>query len=388
MSLFHRLPFPLVLVAALWITCLALPVEAAESKLVSAQPKLVTVAYQYGANPSKLAQAEGRYEKATGSKIVWKRFDNGADIATALASGDVDIGLVGSSPLAAFTSRGLPVKAFVLSGVIGASEALVVRDGSHILKPADLAGKIIATPYVSTSHFSLLAALAHWQVPAQQVKIINLGPTEIIAAWKRGDIAAAYTWDPALSAIKQSGKVLTDSAEVGLWGSPTFEAWIVRNAFAEQYPDFVQAFADVTLSANLEYREYGHRWTPSSPQILAIARISGSRAADLPQLLKGSRFPTAQEQLAPELLGGGLARVLQSTANFLKTQKKIDRVLPDYTSIVDRRYVERAARVQSSHASGISANPASSQASSQLLGSISRNHVSYHANWPTSTEAL
>ncbi|WP_199898316.1 hypothetical protein [Methylobacillus glycogenes] len=116
MSLFNRLPFPLILVIALWITCLALPVDAA-------QPKLVTVAYQYGANPSKLAQAEGRYEKATGSKIVWKRFDNGADIATALASGDVDIGLVGSSPLAAFASRGLPVKAFVLSGVIGSSEA-------------------------------------------------------------------------------------------------------------------------------------------------------------------------------------------------------------------------------------------------------------------------
>lgn len=354
MSLFNRLPFPLILVIALWITCLALPVDAA-------QPKLVTVAYQYGANPSKLAQAEGRYEKATGSKIVWKRFDNGADIATALASGDVDIGLVGSSPLAAFASRGLPVKAFVLSGVIGSSEALVVRDGSNILKPQDLAGKTIATPYVSTSHFSLLAALAHWQVNAQQVKIINLGPTEIIAAWKRGDIAAAYTWDPALSAIKQSGKVLTDSEEVGRWGSPTFEAWIVRNAFAEQYPEFVQAFADVTLAANLEYREYGHRWTPSSPQIQAIARISGSRAADLPQLLKGSRFPTAQEQLAAELLGNdkasGLARVLQSTADFLKAQKKIDRVLPDYRNIIDTKYVTQAAHSQGSKLSSASSMP-------------------------------
>lgn len=381
MSLFYRLPFPLVLVIALWFTCLALPVDAA-------QPKLVTVAYQYGANPSKLAQAEGRYEKATGSKIVWKRFDNGADIATALASGDVDIGLVGSSPLAAFASRGLPVKAFVLSGVIGGSEALVVRDGSNILKPADLAGKTIATPYVSTSHFSLLAALAHWQVPAQQLKIINLGPTEIIAAWKRGDIAAAYTWDPALSAIKQSGKVLTDSEEVGRWGSPTFEAWIVRNAFAEQYPDFVQAFAEVTLAANLEYREYGHRWTPSSPQILAIARISGSRAADLPQLLKGSRFPTAQEQLAPELLGNGrdsgLARVLQSTAEFLKAQKKIDRVLPDYSNIVDRHYVERGARAHASSRGNLVASNVSQSRSS----THARNDTKQDANWPTNAEAL
>ncbi|MBL8506567.1 MAG: hypothetical protein JNJ51_09440, partial [Methylobacillus glycogenes] len=93
----------------------------------------------------------------------------------------------------------------------------------------------------------------------------------------------------------------------------------------------------------------------------AIARISGSRAADLPQLLKGSRFPTAQEQLAAELLGNdktsGLARVLQSTADFLKAQKKIDRVLPDYRNIIDTRYVTQAARSQGSKLSSASSMP-------------------------------
>lgn len=37
-----------------------------------------------------------------------------------------------------------------------------MRNGSGIDKPEDLIGKTIATPFVSTSHYSLLGALKHW----------------------------------------------------------------------------------------------------------------------------------------------------------------------------------------------------------------------------------
>ena len=83
-------------------------------------------------------------------------------------------------------------------GLIGQAEALVARNGSGIEKVADLVGKKVAVPFVSTTHYSLLAALKHWGVDPQAVEILNLRPPEIAAAWQRGDIDAAYVWDPAL----------------------------------------------------------------------------------------------------------------------------------------------------------------------------------------------
>ena len=50
-------------------------------------------------------------KRLTGYKINWKKFDSGAKVITAMASGDVHISLAGSSPIAAGVSRGLADRA-------------------------------------------------------------------------------------------------------------------------------------------------------------------------------------------------------------------------------------------------------------------------------------
>ena len=115
--------------------------------------------------------------------IDWRKFDSGADVIAAIASGSVDIGYVGSSPLAAAASRELPIQTIFIVGLIGESEALVARNGAGIEKVADLAGKKVAVPFVSTTHYSLLAALKHEGVDPKSVEILNLRPPEIAAAW-------------------------------------------------------------------------------------------------------------------------------------------------------------------------------------------------------------
>ncbi|RUU12847.1 taurine ABC transporter substrate-binding protein, partial [Mesorhizobium sp. M7A.T.Ca.TU.009.01.3.2] len=121
----------------------------------------ITIGYQTVVEPSKVPQADGAYEKATKAVIDWRKFDSGADVIAAVASGSVDIGYVGSSPLAAAASRELPIQTIFIVGLIGESEALVARNGAGIEKVADLAGKKVAVPFVSTTHYSLLAALKH-----------------------------------------------------------------------------------------------------------------------------------------------------------------------------------------------------------------------------------
>jgi len=307
-----------------------------------AAEKTVVIGYQTDIEPSKIAQAEGLYEKASGYKIDWRKFTNGADVIAAMASGDVQVGFTGSSPLAAGVTRGLPLETFFIAAEIGTAEALVVRNGSNITKPEDLIGKKVAVPFVSTTHYSLLAALKHWGIPANKVTILNLAPPEIAAAWQRGDIDAAYIWDPALGKIAKTGTVLITSADVRKWGAPTFLAWVARKDFAQAHPDFLVSFAKVTGAQNAVYRQDGATWNADTPQVKEIARISGSDPADLPALLQGTSFPLLGEQTSPALLGGGTAKALANTSAFLKEKKRVDAVLPDYAPTVTASYVKQA----------------------------------------------
>lgn len=126
-----KLHVPLRLLAALSLAGASLFAQAAD----------VTIAYQTTVDPAKVAQADGAYEKATHAKIDWRKFDNGADIIAAIASGDVQIGYLGSSPLTAAVTRKVPVETFLIATQIGGAEALVARNGSGINSPQDLVGK-------------------------------------------------------------------------------------------------------------------------------------------------------------------------------------------------------------------------------------------------------
>jgi taurine transport system substrate-binding protein len=318
---------PLRVLAALSLAGSALFAQAAD----------FTVAYQTTVDPAKVAQADGAYEKATGSKISWRKFDNGADVITAIASGDVQIGYLGSSPLTAAATRKLPVETFLIATQIGAAEALVARNGSGINGPQDLIGKKIAVPFVSTGHYSLLAALKYWQIDPAKVTILNLAPPAIAAAWKRGDIDATYVWDPALGVAKETGKVLITSGELAKVGAPTFDAWIVRKDFADKHPEIVKAFAKTTLDAYATYHKDPAAWLADASNVDKLVKLSGAKPGDIPGLLQGNVYPLAPDQVTE--LGAPTTDAITKTAAFLKEQGKVDAVLADYTPYVSVKYV-------------------------------------------------
>ncbi|MBN9053940.1 MAG: taurine ABC transporter substrate-binding protein [Rhizobiales bacterium] len=307
-----------------------------------AEDVTLNIGYQPIVEPSRVPQADGTYEKVTGARINWQKFDGGADVIAAIASGSLDIGYVGSSPLAAAASRELPIETIFVVGLISEAEALAVKS---IEKPEDLAGKKIATPFVSTAHYSLLTALKHWNVDPKSVEILNLRPPEIAAAWERGDIDGAYVWDPVLAELKKSGKVLATSADVADWGGPTFDAWIVSRKFAEDHPDVVAKFVRVTGDATAAYRANPDAWNATSPEAEKIARLTGAKQDEVPALLKGYIFPTLEEQAGEALLGGGTVKAVADTSAFLLEQGKIPAALSDYSPYVSTRWVTDATKL-------------------------------------------
>ena len=306
-----------------------------------AQAVDLRIGWQQIVEPSRVPQASGAYEEATGANITWSQFAGGADVVAAIASGSIDIGYVGSSPLTAAASQQLPIETIFIVGNIAEAEALAARG---VETPEDLVGKKIATPFVSTAHYALLAALDHWNIDPKSLELLNLRPADIGAAWERGDIDGAYVWDPVLNQIKSTGgSVIVDSAEVAEWGAPTFDAWIVRKDFAEANPDVVTAFVRVTADAYDSYLADPGAWDADSEAAQAIAQLTGASAADVPALLKGYVFPPLADQAGPNFLGGATTRAIADTAAFLVEQGSIPSALPDYTPYVTTRYVDAAA---------------------------------------------
>ncbi|ELY5827920.1 taurine ABC transporter substrate-binding protein [Cronobacter turicensis] len=305
-----------------------------------AQAVDVTVAYQTSAEPAKVAQADNTFAKESGATVDWRKFDSGASVVRALASGDVQIGNIGSSPLAVAASQNVPIEVFLLASQLGNSEALVVKNS--IRTPQDLIGKRIAVPFISTTHYSLLAALKHWGIRPDQLSIVNLQPPAIIAAWQRGDIDGAYVWAPAVNALEKEGTVLTDSSEVGKWGSPTLDVWVVRKDFAEKHPDVVTAFARSALAAQRGYLDDPDGWLKQPDYLEKLARLSGVPQADVPGLVKGNTYLTARQQV--EQLNGPVNQAIVDTAAFLKAQGKVAQAGQDYRAFVTDRFVKPLAQ--------------------------------------------
>ena len=186
-------------------------------------------------------QQSQEIEKATGYKINWRQFGGGGDVIRAMASGDVQLGEVGSTGIATAISQGMDVELFWILEDIASAEALVARNGSGVNSVADLKGKKVGTPFVSTSHFQLLYALQKAGLKASDVQALNVRPPEIAAAWGRGDIDATFIWDPVLSNVKKMGKVLTTSGDICKQGACTFDGLIVTRTFAKENPEFMTA---------------------------------------------------------------------------------------------------------------------------------------------------
>src|SRR6516225_8662574 len=93
---------PRVLAVAFAAACLAAAFGAPRAH---AEAREVVIAYQDMVVPWRYAQATGEVEKATGYKVTYRKLASGADVIRALASGSVQLGEAGSSPIAAGLSQ-------------------------------------------------------------------------------------------------------------------------------------------------------------------------------------------------------------------------------------------------------------------------------------------
>ncbi|WP_028927254.1 ABC transporter substrate-binding protein [Pseudonocardia acaciae] len=289
--------------------------------------KTLRLAYQAFPSGDLIVKNQRWLEQALpGYTIKWTKFESGASVNQAFLGDAVDIGAIGSSPVARGLSGASPIPykvAFVLD-VAGDNEALVARRASGVSSVEQLRGRRVATPFASTAHYSLLAALAKARLSASDVRLVDLQPQAIIAAWERGDIDAAYTWLPTLDQLRGSGTTLVTSRTIATDGKPTLDLAVVSDQLIARHPEVVAAWRKAQSRA-LELIARDRR--AAATHIGQELNIGPDAA--LAQLEQGVYLTPAQVA-SPEWLGtdgnpGNLANNLGSAARFLLDQKQIDK---------------------------------------------------------------
>jgi taurine transport system substrate-binding protein len=290
----------------------------------AADPAVLRLGYFQSPNGELLAKGQGLLQKRfPDTKIEYIKFDVGRDVNAAFAGGSLDIGIIGTPPGTAGLVNNLPYKIFYLHDIIGESEALVVKESSGIKDLEGLKGHTIATPFGSTSHFSLLAALRQNNIKQSDLKILDITGQEVHAAWVRGDIDGAYIWQPAQEKLlADGGRVIINSRQVAEKGGITGEFGIVSDKFYQERPDVVKAYIEILDQATKEYRAAA----PETVKILATEL--GLSQEDTKRAISQILVLDASDQTDPRYLGttakpGALSSLLKDTADFLLTEKAI-----------------------------------------------------------------
>ncbi|MDR1037904.1 MAG: ABC transporter substrate-binding protein [Deltaproteobacteria bacterium] len=306
-------------------------------------PPVFNIATFNSATATAIPIQEG-YFNDLGVKTNIVFFDSGRDINTAFAARSIEAATVGSSPVSLGVSNSLGYEVVFINDVIGPAESLAVTKKSGIKSVKDLKGKKVATPFASTAHYSLLAALLQEGVDPSDVTILDLQTQDILATWIRGDIDGAYVWTPVLEElVRNDGVIITDSARLAEKGAITADVSVVSKDFAAKYPTLVTGYVKALVRTNALIND-----SPDEAARIVAKNIEIDEPTARAQLAGNSYLPGAA-QLAPKYLGpkgkpGDFAKTLKDTADFHVAQHNLDAAgeLSIYQAAVNGGFLEDA----------------------------------------------
>ncbi|ALT69367.1 ABC transporter substrate-binding protein [Methanobrevibacter millerae] len=199
----------------------------------------VTIGYSPSDHDSALfvADQQGLYkEKGIETELV--QFNNGGDLMTAMASGKVDVGYVGISPVLSSVEKGVPVK--IISAAQNEGSGVIVSSNSGINSAADLNGKNVATPGEASIQYVLLnILLKNNGLSIDKVNSSAMKTPSINDAIKSNTLDAGVTFQPFVSSSEADGnKVLMNSSQI----SPNHPCCVVvaSQDLIDKNPDLVK----------------------------------------------------------------------------------------------------------------------------------------------------
>lgn len=310
------------------------------------KPKQLTIAVQSLPNDESVARAwyDEKLGNELGVKVITVQYDSSILANNAMATDNIDIAIFGSAAAAVGISKGLPYEVIWIHNVEGDNEALVVKNAANINTLEELRGKRIGVSFGATTHYSLLNALQSVGIDAADVILFDLQPSEIIDAWNRDQIDAAFIWQPALDELSGNGHILISSRQLDAQGITTADVAVVNKDFARRNPDIIQRYVDLQARAQEMFKR-----DPRQAASLASPYLKTSRNTALKQMNELIWLAPA-DQISERYLGtvekkGQFVQTLFNTARFLEHYDLLDRAatLETFENAVNPQFVQAAA---------------------------------------------
>jgi len=211
-----------------------------------------------------------------------------------------------------------------------------------------LIGKKVAYPPNSTAQYALEQALALEKIDKSKIKLLPLKPAEIVAAWTRGDIDAAYTWAPfTLQLEKEGGKEIYSTTQLNEKGVLIYNNFVVRKEFAQQHPELVVKFLK-TFQAQID--RYNKDPKAAAEKISNYLKLPYEQVA---ASLDGFTYIPLKEQTSQAYLGdkpndtnSGIAIAAHDIAKFLVNTGELKQsdIPPSYAPYINSTYLIEATK--------------------------------------------
>lgn len=340
--------FRKIIVAAVALALISAAITGCKSSTAAKNEpealEVVNIGTQQIPNDEKIAIAKNYFEEELGVKVNVVEFQAG-EIRNALISGSIDFAMLGSSSATLGIANGMDAEVIWIHEVLGDAERLVAKNGANIESIQDLKGKKVATPFATTAHYSLLKALELNGISEKELTLLDMQMPDIYAAWQRGDIDAAYGWEPILSDLLKDGTTILTSKDLAKDGIITSNVEIVRKEFAQKYPDMVTKYIK---SLDKAVKLYNENRNDAVKTIAESMNITDEEALKQTQ---GSIWLTAEQQLSSDYFGtsaekGQLTNNLKDTADFLYKQKSLmsEPKSETFVNAVNPVYIENAVK--------------------------------------------
>lgn len=208
----------------------------------------VTIGYLPSDHDAALfvADAQGQFaSKGINTNLV--QFNNGGDLMTAMASGDVDVGYVGITPVLASIEKGVPVK--VISAAQTEGSGLVVAKNSGISSVSDLAGKNIATPGEASIQYMLLQYyLEQNGMSLKDLKVSSMKVPSMNDALKTNKIDGMITFEPYVTIAEKNGATVLAGSQDILPNHPCCVV-VASDKFLDEHPNETKAILEIHENA-------------------------------------------------------------------------------------------------------------------------------------------
>lgn len=174
---------------------------------------------------------------AQGIQVEWSEFPAGPEVAAAIQSGDVALGVVGDCPSVLAQARSPSFVYVAAEAPAPEAAAIIVHEDSEIRSVADLRGRSVALKQGANVHYLLIEALREAGLSYDDVRLSFAVPERAKLAFESRHVDAWVIWDPLLSSIRDTARarVLRDGR--GLTLNTAY--YLANRRFADEYPELV-----------------------------------------------------------------------------------------------------------------------------------------------------